>query len=418
MYNGPMSDAGKIASLLLFIALLAVSCAVDFPTPSIAVTASQYYTTGSVSITCTFIYESGTQKCRYILAKMGADDYEIVETKELSPASGTQGVLDFTLADGRYRLEFSVLSTRGAVTQSLEFLTKTTYFTVDTTLPTPPSASLDTGTYQSPIEVFLSHPDLVRTDADAVRIVYTLDATDPTASSTAYAIGIPIPISTTTELRARVYDQAGNASPILTKTYTFATPQAPTISAVSPASLNVDAGSDVIIIIDGSNFTSGTTVSVTAGGIVKAVNVASASRIYTTLDITALAAGANLTVTVSNPYGSASNSSIVLAQNPAPTVSALSPSSGSVSTSANLLIQVTGTGFTTGVTVQISDADGTVSFVKSVYVAGVTDIRVIVDLTSGSGGSVAGMNAGTATLTVTNPSGEYSIAVNNFTLTP
>ena len=87
-------------------------------------------------------------------------------------------------------------------------------FTIDTTAPSAPTASLATGVYVGAQSVTLSG------DAGTT-IYYTTDGTAPTNASAQYATAITI--SSNTTLKAIAYDTAGNASPVASRTYTIAT---------------------------------------------------------------------------------------------------------------------------------------------------------------------------------------------------
>lgn len=75
-----------------------------------------------------------------------------------------------------------------------------------------PTFSLDGGVYTTP-------QTLTLTPAEGTTAYYTLDGTAPTKESTAYTA--PIAIEKTTTVKAIAYDAAGNASKVVTETYTF-----------------------------------------------------------------------------------------------------------------------------------------------------------------------------------------------------
>jgi hypothetical protein len=83
--------------------------------------------------------------------------------------------------------------------------------TIDRTLPSV-SAQPGTGTFTTPQTVVL-------TADETANIYYTLDGSDPTATSAVY--DAPIIIDQTTTLKFIAVDLAGNISPIVTATYTF-----------------------------------------------------------------------------------------------------------------------------------------------------------------------------------------------------
>jgi hypothetical protein len=89
---------------------------------------------------------------------------------------------------------------------------------VDTTAPDAPLASLPGGTYDSAQTTGLSATD----NSDIAAIYYTTDGSTPGSSSTVYSS--PITIARSLTLKAIAYDQAGNASPVMSETYTITLP--------------------------------------------------------------------------------------------------------------------------------------------------------------------------------------------------
>lgn len=75
-----------------------------------------------------------------------------------------------------------------------------------------PTFSLESG-------IYTSAQTLTLTPAEGTTVYYTLDGTAPTKESTKYTA--PIAITTTTTVKAIAYDAAGNASKVVSETYTF-----------------------------------------------------------------------------------------------------------------------------------------------------------------------------------------------------
>ncbi len=105
-------------------------------------------------------------------------------------------------------------------------------YTVDDTAPEV-SADPAGGLYNSAKSVTLSSPD------STAAIYYTLDGSAPSASSTAYSA--PISISSTKTLKFIAIDPAGNASSVVSETYTIDTiaPDAPSLDLATAS----DSGS-------------------------------------------------------------------------------------------------------------------------------------------------------------------------------
>ncbi|MGL4669316.1 MAG: chitobiase/beta-hexosaminidase C-terminal domain-containing protein [Methanobacteriaceae archaeon] len=102
----------------------------------------------------------------------------------------------------------------------------TNSYTIDKTAPNLPTASVNTGIYNSNKSVALSQA----TGETGNIIYYTLNGSDPTNKSTKYTGAIAI--SKTSTLKFIAYDSAGNPSNVVTKTYTINTnvPKVPTSS--------------------------------------------------------------------------------------------------------------------------------------------------------------------------------------------
>lgn len=67
--------------------------------------------------------------------------------------------------------------------------------------------------------IYTSAQTLTLTPAEGTTVYYTLDGTEPTKESTQYTA--PIAIDKTTTVKAVAYDAAGNASKVVSETYTF-----------------------------------------------------------------------------------------------------------------------------------------------------------------------------------------------------
>ena len=144
---------------------------------------------------------------------------------------------------------------------------------------------------------------------------------------------------------------AQSASLINGYTYTASNP-APTVSSITPNSGPVAGG--ITVTITGTGFLAGATVSL-GGTAATGVNVASSTSITATTP--AHVAGA-VTVTVTN--SDAQNGSLTNGytyRNPAPTVTSITPNSGS--SAGGNSVTITGTGFTAGATVSLGGTAAT-----------------------------------------------------------
>ncbi len=175
-------------------------------------------------------------------------------------------------------------------------------------------------------------------------------------------------------------------------TFSAASGPVPTVSSVSPNSGSTAGGTAVTIT--GTNFVAGATV--TFGG-TAATNVVVVSSTSITATTPAGSAGA-VTVTVTNPSGQAGSLANGFTYIGQPTVSSVSPNSGT--TAGGTAVTITGTNFAAGATVTFGGTAAT-----NVVVVNSTSITATTP--AGSGGGV--------TVTVTNPSGQAGSLANGFT---
>jgi hypothetical protein len=186
-----------------------------------------------------------------------------------------------------------------------------------------------------------------------------------------------------------------NDTTILPKTGAPPSP-APTLSAVSPNSGPTAGGTSVTI--NGAHFVNGAVVSI--GGS-SATNVSVASSTMITATTPAHAAGA-VNVVVTNPDNQSATLTNGFTYNapPAPTVSAVSPNSGT--TLGGTSVTLTGTGFVTGATVRFG---GTLA--TNVNVTSGTTITA----------TTPAHAAGAVNVVVTNPDNQSATLTNGFTYT-
>jgi hypothetical protein len=176
----------------------------------------------------------------------------------------------------------------------------------------------------------------------------------------------------------------------LTGGFTYQT--TPTVTSVSPAAGPLTGGTAVTIT--GTNFLSGATVTF---GTTAATNVAVTSGTTITATTPSGSAGA-VTVTVTNSNGQSASLASGFTYVPPPTVTSVSPSSGS--TAGGTAVTVSGTNFASGATVTIGGAPAT-----NVVVTNATTITATTP--AGSAGPVA--------ITVTTPGPQSGTLQNGFT---
>jgi hypothetical protein len=179
--------------------------------------------------------------------------------------------------------------------------------------------------------------------------------------------------------------------------FTYQSPPAPTISDVSPASGTANGGT--AITITGTNFAAGATVSF-GGVMATSVQVTSATTI--TLKSPAHAAGA-VTVSVTNLDGQGATLPNGYTYNaaPAPTLSGITPASGS--SLGGTGFSISGTNLAAGATVSLGGVAATAVNVVSASF-----------LTATSGVHAPGM----VNVVVTNPDGQMATISSGYTYTP
>jgi WD40 repeat protein len=163
-----------------------------------------------------------------------------------------------------------------------------------------------------------------------------------------------------------VKDTAGNAL-AATVTWTFttapATTSSPTVASLSPTSGSSAGGT--VVTLTGTNFVFGATVAF-GGTAATSITVLNSTSIRAT---TAAHAAGVVDVVVTNPGGASGTKTGGYTYLGGPTVTAISPASGS--TVGGTLVTLTGTGFVAGATVSFGGAAGT-----SVTVVSATSITV------------------------------------------
>jgi len=180
----------------------------------------------------------------------------------------------------------------------------------------------------------------------------------------------------------------GGTSGGQTFTINVASNPVPTLSSISPISATA-GGSAFTLTVSGSNFVAGSTVR--WNGVDRTTSYVSATQLtasITAADI-ATAGTALVTVFTSTPGGGTSGSQSFTINNPAPTLTALSPGTTAAGSSA-FTLTVTGSNFVAGSIVRWNGNDRTTTFVSATQLtASITAADVA--------------TAGTATVTVFNP---------------
>ena len=178
-------------------------------------------------------------------------------------------------------------------------------------------------------------------------------------------------------------------------------PVAPTLTAVSPTT-GVQ-GTTVAVTLTGTNFISGATTVAVSGSNVTVNNVSVSSGTSLTADFV-IASGAALgdrNVTVTTAGGTTAAKTFTV-NPPAPTLTAISPTSGVQATT--VAVTLTGTNFVSGATVAVSGSNVTVSNVTVVSATSITADFVIASTAAAGARTVtvttSGGTSGTQTFTI------------------
>jgi len=299
------------AAAAVIAALAVVACPTQTQAPEVAIQADGVYATPNVTVGFTVTGGEPGYIYRATLSRgEGADYVELESGVVPEPVDGVGSVAWTGLEDGSYRLDLEVAARRGLGTYDLGFLTRAAHFLVDTADPEPPGATRESGDYEAPFEVFLSHPEIASPSGAAVSITYTLDGTAPTSVSTLYAVGVPIEVASELELRAIAVDAAGNESTVAAWSYAF-----PALAILVTSPDNALATSPSLLIdIYGAGSAEGATAVLEEDSDadvadVLAFSVDSSTHIVLGVDLPNAAGGdgamvaGSATITVTNPNG-------------------------------------------------------------------------------------------------------------------
>jgi hypothetical protein len=186
-------------------------------------------------------------------------------------------------------------------------------------------------------------------------------------------------------------------------TFTINNP-APTITTISPATTVAGSGG-FTLTITGTNFVNGAVVR--WNGNPRPTTFVSSTQLTAAIPASDVATAGTANVTVFNPVpgGGESGAVTFTINNPAPTISSISPATA-VAGSGNFTLTITGTNFVNGSVVRWNGSDRTTTFVSSTQLTAAIPASDIA-------------TAGTANVTVFNPapgggeSGAVTFTINN-----
>jgi hypothetical protein len=224
-----------------------------------------------------------------------------------------------------------------------------------------------------------------------------VSATQLTAAITAADIATAGTASVTVTNPAPGGGTSGNLS------FTINAASAPTLTSLAPTSATA-GGTAFALTLTGTGFVTGVTVNFGTNPAITPSSVTS-TQIVATIPAVDIATASTVNVTVTNPAGGGtSNAQTFTINNPAPTVTSLSPTSATAGGAA-FSLTVNGTGFLSTSVVKFNGAAKTTTFVSAMQL---TAAITAADIAT----------AGTATVTVTNPapggtSNAVSFTINN-----
>ncbi len=178
--------------------------------------------------------------------------------------------------------------------------------------------------------------------------------------------------------------------------------QAPTLTSVSPNS--GAQGTAVNVTLAGTNFASGATVAVSGSGVTASnVTVVSATQITATLTVVASAATGARNVSVTKAAGTSNSVTFsVTSGAQAPTLTSITPNSGTQGTAVN--VTLAGTNFTSGATVGVSG-----SGVTPLNVTVVSGTQITLTLTIAAGAPAGAYNLSVSTAGGTSNTASFTV---------
>ncbi len=266
--------------------------------------------------------------------------------------------------------------------------TLTNGFTYGNPAPTVTSIAPSTGTASGGTSVTITGTGFltgatVSLGGTAATNVNVVSATSITATTAAHAAGAVTVTVTNTDA------QSGS----LTNGYTYSSNPAPTVTSIAPNTGLAAGGTSVTIT--GTGFVAGATVKL-GGTAATNVNVVSSTSITATTP--AHAAGAVSVVVTNTDAQAGTLTNGYTYTNPAPTVTSITPNSGSANGGTS--VTIAGTGFLAGATVSLGGSAATnVNVVSSTSITATTPAHA----------------AGAVTVTVTNTDAQSDSLTNGYT---
>jgi hypothetical protein len=371
--------------------------------------------TSTVVASPSLVKANGLSVSTITVTLMDASDNPISgKSISISPNGGTQS----TYTTGSVVTNSSGVATFSATDGTVELVTYTATDTTDSVVIGQTAAvnfiSVPTITGISPASRGQSatNQNLTLTGTNFVNgAVVTFANSGITVNSTTFNSATSLTVNVTVAANASLGTSTVTETNPDTGTFTsgsiFTVNAAPTVTAVSPTSLNQGATSQALTV-SGTGFVSGATPTFSGTGItVNSTTFVNATTLTVNVTIAGGATVGSSTITVTNPDAGNGTSGAIFTVNPAPTITGVSPSSLNAG-AVNQSLTVTGTDFVSGASLATAFSGSNITVLSTTFV-NATTLTVNVSISSGAA-------TGPRTFTVANGDGSIATSGSIFTV--
>ena len=371
--------------------------------------------TSTVVASPSLVKANGLSVSTITVTLMDASDNPISgKSISISPNGGTQS----TYTTGSVVTNSSGVATFSATDGTVELVTYTATDTTDSVVIGQTAAvnfiSVPTITGISPASRGQSatNQNLTLTGTNFVNgAVVTFANSGVTVNSTTFNSATSLTVNVTVAANASLGTSTVTETNPDTGTFTsgsiFTVNAAPTVTAVSPTSLNQGATSQALTV-SGTGFVSGATPTFSGTGItVNSTTFVNATTLTVNVTIAGGATVGSSTITVTNPDAGNGTSGAIFTVNPAPTITGVSPSSLNAG-AVNQTLTVTGTDFVSGASLATAFSGSNITVLSTTFV-NATTLTVNVSISSSAA-------TGPRTFTVANGDGSIATSGSIFTV--
>ena len=371
--------------------------------------------TSTVVASPSLVKANGLSVSTITVTLMDASDNPISgKSISISPNGGTQS----TYTTGSVVTNSSGVATFSATDGTVELVTYTATDTTDSVVIGQTAAvnfiSVPTITGISPASRGQSatNQNLTLTGTNFVNgAVVTFANSGVTVNSTTFNSATSLTVNVTVAANASLGTSTVTETNPDTGTFTsgsiFTVNAAPTVTAVSPTSLNQGATSQALTV-SGTGFVSGATPTFSGTGItVNSTTFVNATTLTVNVTIAGGATVGSSTITVTNPDAGNGTSGAIFTVNPAPTITGVSPSSLNAG-AVNQSLTVTGTDFVSGASLATAFSGSNITVLSTTFV-NATTLTVNVSISSSAA-------TGPRTFTVANGDGSIATSGSIFTV--